>query len=79
MALHVGDRSTVTISTKRQADPNEHLHLEQQFIADFKPHVPAELQASAFNKKDGKFTNYSTQACFMTYVTLYNRMSKVKK
>lgn len=79
MALHVGGQTTVSISTKRQAYPNEHLHLEQQFIKDFKPHVPAELQSSAFNKKDGKFTNYSTQACFLTYVTLYNRLSKGEK
>lgn len=73
MALtHLNDRKT------RQPTPQTS-EVERQFVEDFRPQVPEPLRDTAFNKKDGKFINYSTQACFITYKKLWERVNKDSK
>ena len=64
---------------KVRQPPQAVSEVERQFVEDFTPQVPESLKNSAFNKKDGKFTNYSTQACFLTYRKLWERTLKDSK
>jgi len=73
----------MALTNVNERKPRQHPQLvsevERQFVEDFTPQVPEPLKNSAFNKKDGKFTNYSTQACFLTYKKLWERTLKDSK
>jgi hypothetical protein len=73
----------MALTNVNERKPRQHSQpvseVERQFVEDFTPQVPESLKDSAFNKKDGKFTNYSTQACFITYKKLWERTLKDSK